>query len=78
MPVMDGLTATREIRHLEKLYLSNLDASAKASWRPATIVAVTGLGSASIQQDALGSGIDLFLAKPVRLHELREILQSCS
>ncbi|KAI9927481.1 hypothetical protein MW887_003096 [Aspergillus wentii] len=76
MPVMDGLTATREIRRVEQEYHTGLDTCAKESWKPATIVAVTGLASASIQQEAFSSGIDLFLAKPIRFQELRVILES--
>lgn len=64
MPVMDGYEATRQIRsyeHQERL-------------RPSTIIALTGLGSASAQQEAYACGIDLFMTKPVKLKELRKIL----
>ncbi|KAJ5162029.1 hypothetical protein N7492_007421 [Penicillium capsulatum] len=76
MPVMDGLTATREVRHLEQSYLSSLDAAAKASWKPVTIVAVTGLGSVTAQQEAFNSGVDDFLMRPVRFGDLRGILEA--
>lgn len=38
------------------------------------IIALTGLGSASAQQEAFTSGVDLFLTKPVRLKELTKVL----
>ena len=64
MPVMDGLESTRQIRKLERTQ----------QYIPTTIIALTGHASASTQKDAFDSGIDLFLAKPVRLKELAEIL----
>lgn len=64
MPVMDGLTSTREIRRFEK-----------ANGMEATpIIALTGLASASIQQEAVDSGVTLFLTKPVALKQLKDIL----
>ncbi|RHZ71781.1 hypothetical protein CDV55_102575 [Aspergillus turcosus] len=64
MPVMDGLTSTREIRRFEK-----------ANDMVATpIIALTGLASASIQQEAVDSGVTLFLTKPVPLKQLKTIL----
>lgn len=65
MPVMDGLESTRLIRAHER---QNPDL------QPAVIIALTGLASAKIQQEAYGSGIDLFLSKPVPLKELGAIL----
>lgn len=66
MPVLDGFEATRRIRKFEKQ--ERLEA--------ATIIALTGLGSTDAQQEAYGSGVDLFLTKPVRLKELTRILAS--
>lgn len=65
MPNMDGLEATRCIRAFER---SN---RVKAT----TIIALTGLASASAQQEAYTSGVDLFLTKPVRLKELNKLLE---
>lgn len=66
MPVMDGLESTRRIRALEIEHgLSRCN-----------ILALTGLASASAQQEAFASGVDLFLTKPVRLKELSKILES--
>ncbi|KAF7186984.1 Hybrid signal transduction histidine kinase B [Pseudocercospora fuligena] len=64
MPVLNGFEATRQIRGFEK----------QKGVEPATIIALTGLGSASAQQEAFSSGVDLFLTKPVRLKELTKIL----
>ena len=64
MPVMDGFEATRLIRECEKQH----------DLRQCQIIALTGLASASAQTEAFGSGIDLFLTKPVRLKELGQIL----
>jgi CheY-like chemotaxis protein len=65
MPVMDGLEASRHIRAYQRAH--NLLA--------ATIVALTGLASESVQREAFASGINLFLTKPVRLKELGEIIK---
>ncbi|KAL4995223.1 hypothetical protein BDV10DRAFT_175163 [Aspergillus recurvatus] len=64
MPVMDGLESTREIRLFEKTQRE------AAAFKPATIIALSGLGSASVRQEAFNSGLDLFLSKPVRFQEL--------
>lgn len=50
MPVVDGFEAARAIRRFEK-----------ASGNPrATIIAVTGLGDTSAQEQSFTSGMDLF------------------
>ena len=64
MPVMDGMSSTRAIRSLER----------ETKRKPSTIVALTGLASASAQQEAFSSGVNLFLTKPVSFKELRRIL----
>lgn len=64
MPLMDGLESTRKIRQLERA----------KSIKPATVIALTGLGSATIQREAIASGMDLFLTKPVDLKSLRRTL----
>ncbi|KAI4716275.1 hypothetical protein E4T48_07535 [Aureobasidium sp. EXF-10727] len=65
MPQMDGLESTRRIRAFERA----------KGLRPAVIVALTGMASASVQQEAFASGVDLFLTKPVRLKELTKIFE---
>ena len=64
MPVMDGIEATREIRTMER----------DRRQKPAMIIALTGLGSATSQQEAFSSGVNLYLTKPVRFSDLRGIL----
>ncbi|TIA64051.1 hypothetical protein D6C77_01703 [Aureobasidium pullulans] len=66
MPVMDGLTSTRNIRAHERA--NNI--------KPATIIALTGLASASAQQEAFSSGVDTFMTKPVKLKELGKMLEN--
>ncbi|KEQ76540.1 hypothetical protein M436DRAFT_38603, partial [Aureobasidium namibiae CBS 147.97] len=65
MPQMDGLESTRHIRAFERA----------KGLRPAVIVALTGMASASVQQEAFASGVDLFMTKPVRLKELNKIFE---
>lgn len=61
MPIMDGLTSTREIRKYEQ----------ENGLRPSTIIAVTGAASNQAQKEASISGVDRFLTKPVPLKILR-------
>jgi CheY-like chemotaxis protein len=64
MPVMNGFEAARAIRRFEI-----------ASGCPrAIIVAVTGLGDASAQEEAFASGMDMFLTKPVKMKEMAAML----
>lgn len=73
---MDGLAATREIRRFEA---SQAEAEAQPSGtgrkRPAVIAALTGLAGADVYQEALRSGVDMFLTKPVMGVEVRGILE---
>lgn len=64
MPVMDGLSATREIRAFER----------EQGLSPTTIIALTGLASTKTEEEAFASGVDLFLTKPVQLRKLKDIL----
>lgn len=65
MPRMDGIEATKQIRAFEH----------SKGREPVVILALTGLASASAQQDAYESGVDVFLSKPVKLKELSTILR---
>ncbi|OCL08077.1 hypothetical protein AOQ84DRAFT_340907 [Glonium stellatum] len=65
MPVMDGFAATRAIRLFEQ----------ENQLPPSRIIALTGLGSAASQQEALSCGMDLFLTKPVPMKRLRSLIQ---
>lgn len=64
MPIMDGLTASREIRSFERI----------ADRTPATIIALTGAASPQARQEAFASGIDRYLTKPVPMKVLKSIL----
>ncbi|KAF3807899.1 Hybrid signal transduction histidine kinase A [Colletotrichum gloeosporioides] len=66
MPVMDGFEATREIRVFET----------RKNIPRCQVFALTGLASASAQEEAFASGIDLFLTKPVKLKELSKIIRT--
>ncbi|RWA04703.1 hypothetical protein EKO27_g10404 [Xylaria grammica] len=66
MPRLDGLQATRQIRDFE----------VEEHLPPSTIITLSGLASATVQQEALESGVDLFLTKPVKLQEISQILKS--
>lgn len=64
MPVMNGFEATRRIREFEQ----------ENSLPRAKIIALTGLASAQAQSEAEGSGIDIYMPKPVKFQTLRPLL----
>ncbi|KAK5806256.1 hypothetical protein VI817_000514 [Penicillium citrinum] len=66
MPVMDGLESTRQIRRFE--------GTLKPHNRVA-IIALTGVAQIDTQRDAMASGMDLFLTKPVRLQTIIQVIQ---
>ncbi|KAH7330509.1 hypothetical protein BKA65DRAFT_59603 [Rhexocercosporidium sp. MPI-PUGE-AT-0058] len=64
MPIMDGLTSTRHIRAYEEEQLL-----------PRTrIVALTCFSSEKYQRDAIDSGVDLYIIKPIPMKSLKPIL----
>jgi CheY-like chemotaxis protein len=65
MPVMDGLTSTRQIRAFEK----------KSGLTRSHIVALTGLASGQDQQDAQDAGVDTYLVKPVKFADVKRLLE---
>ena len=67
MPVKDGLTATREIRHMEQ------QGKLRPKRRP--IIAVTAVVSNQSQSLCLSAGCDDFLEKPLSLSRLAECLR---
>ncbi|KAJ6114901.1 hypothetical protein N7486_000679 [Penicillium sp. IBT 16267x] len=65
MPVMNGFEATRAIRAMER---------EDDSRGPAVIIALTGLSSSRDESEALASGVDMFLTKPVSFKEVSRLL----
>ena len=73
MPVMNGFTATREIRRIEQE-----QCCAQPSPDPvahAYIVALTGLASDRDEDEALAAGVDMFVTKPVQFDKLSRLLK---
>jgi CheY-like chemotaxis protein len=64
MPRMDGLAAAREIRKWE----------VENGVKPAAVVALTGAASGNARLEAFGSGMDLFLVKPVKMSVLMDVM----
>lgn len=73
MPVMDGFEATRAIRALEERRQA-AEGGGGEGGGGATIVALTGLSSPRDESEALASGVDLFLTKPVSFKEVGRVL----
>ena len=69
MPVMDGLEATKTIRNLEAREKLNLRIR-----NPIPIVAMTAHAMKGDRERCLASGMTGYLSKPIRTHELDEIL----
>lgn len=70
MPVMDGFNAARSIRSIEKQRGPETPIS--------LIIALTGLSGSNDEMEALNSGMDLFLTKPVTLKNVSKILDKWS
>ncbi|KAE8366021.1 hypothetical protein BDV27DRAFT_171166 [Aspergillus caelatus] len=64
MPIMDGIVSTSKIREYEE----------QNSLPRSTIMAVTGVASSSVQQQAFAAGVDDYLVKPLSLHDLKRIM----
>jgi PAS domain S-box-containing protein len=64
MPVMDGITSTREIRALEQ----------RTDRRPILIVGLSGNAREEHRLEALNSGMDYYLTKPCKKEELYSVI----
>lgn len=65
MPIMDGFTATAEIRKHES----------KASLTRTCVAALTGVTSQESKDRAFTCGADYFYSKPVKMKELQLLLE---
>ncbi|CAG7920745.1 unnamed protein product [Penicillium olsonii] len=65
MPVMDGLESSRQIRAFEMSLKSQ---------NHVPIIALTGVAQAEVRRDAIGSGMNMFLTKPVRLNQIATVI----
>ena len=63
-PVMDGYTATSKIRDFET----------KQRLPPTRIIALTGVTNHEAKRQAFDAGVDEYYAKPVRMKELKELV----
>ena len=64
MPIMDGIASSGKIREYEEQH----------SLPRVAIMAVTGVASSEMQQQAFAAGIDDYLVKPLSLHDLKRIM----
>ena len=65
MPEMDGIEATQAIREFEE----------KQARQPVPVVALTAHALQSEQDEIMAVGIDDYLTKPVRKHDIERVLQ---
>ena len=65
MPVMDGVTATRQIRQFES----------ELSLPRTPIIAVTGLASAVARNEAYEAGMDDYFTKPVNFAHVAKLIK---
>jgi len=68
LPGMDGITATQEIRRVER-------EGRTCSEKPCTIIAMTADASSELREKALQAGMQDVLTKPVRFEMLKEVLE---
>jgi CheY-like chemotaxis protein len=66
MPVMDGVSATKEIRRIE----------ARDSLKHTPIIALSANAMLHQVKEYLGAGMDMHVAKPIQLVKLQEALES--
>lgn len=72
MPEMDGYTATKKIRELEKNQVIN------KGKKPVTIIAMTAYALKGDREKCLAAGMDNYISKPIDIKTLETILNQCS
>ena len=76
MPVMDGATATREIRAMESAYRSSKTGDElrdAGNAQPMIIVGLSAEGGPGYEQESRDAGMDGTLGKPCRPETMRKI-----
>jgi CheY-like chemotaxis protein len=68
MPLLDGLQATQQLRHLPLFQNAN---------KPLPIVILSDQACGTAEPSALGSGADAYLAKPVHRQALLDVMGRC-
>ena len=66
MPVMDGITATSQIRNYEKL-----------SGRHVVIIGMTAASESTLIEECSKAGMDLQFPKPFKREDLMKVLKQC-
>ncbi len=75
MPVMDGLEATKRIRKMESLMLSN-DASDQIRYDKHFIVGISANSDPETESNAISYGADAFIAKPFTLDTFKNLVHT--
>ena len=66
MPVLDGIQATRDIRHNEKVM---------RTFKPVSIIALTANASVEDKTTCITAGMNQFVAKPFSYEQIEKVLQ---
>ncbi|KAI9741772.1 MAG: hypothetical protein M1834_000158 [Cirrosporium novae-zelandiae] len=74
MPILNGFEATSRIRDLEAVRAA--EASPLDTFKPALIIALTGLASNRDRNEAFQAGVDLYMTKPVSFKEVGVLLDN--
>ena len=74
MPVMDGIEATRRIRALEESETVAESGPKRAVQRHITIIGVTANSESEAREDCIDSGMDGFMEKPLKVHDLLDCI----
>lgn len=80
---MDGIQATRQIRKIEGNRRESdlrektpIDETGPRRSQPALVVALTGNAKSSDQAEALRSGVDVYMTKPVSFKQVGKLLDN--